>query len=184
MSVVNNKLMENPWIITSVSSTGLTPVRRFFSLPVSYVGKNDHNVPVICMFKTQKCARSFNVTDWNAQTSTVMCFNEILDEQKVVLAKHTITLKNNVLFEPVEDLSDIIIPDYIEIDKADESLLTLAMLQYFQFLYVDTMNIENRVLTLNGIMINPLEYLKGEDENSEHREYLYHSYVRKLEDIL
>ena len=164
-----------PWIITKKDPQ--TFLRKFFVLHVNSYNidleiKDKHNIiqtPLILLFPSKHKATQFNLYNWDIYASK----NTIIDsmEQKPI---NTITcdIKHDL---PSENI-DFDVYEYVQVNEEEDSLLQLAMFDNIHFFYVDSIQINNRLLTMQGIVLNSSRFIETDSDP----DFLFNIYVEYL----
>ena len=161
-----------PWIITKKDPE--TSLRKFFVLHVNSYNidleiKDKHNIiqtPMLLLFQSKHKAKQFNNYNWDIYASK----NTIIDslEHKPI---NTITcdIKENL---PMKHIG-FDAYEYVQVNEEEDNLLQLALFDNIQFFYVDSIQITNRVLTMQGIILNSSRFIETDSDP----EILYNIYV-------
>jgi hypothetical protein len=168
-----------PWIITKKDPE--TFLRKFFVLHVNSYNidleiKDKHNIiqtPMLLLFQSKHKAKQFNRYNFDIYASK----NTIIDslEQKLI---NTITCDINK--ELPKDHIGFNAYEYVQVNEEEDNLLQLALFDNIQFFYVDTIQIVNRVLSMQGIILNSASFIES-DSDPEILNNIYVEYFnRKL----
>ena len=171
----NMSVVLPPWIITKIDPN--TSLRKFFILHVNSYNidleiKDKHNIiqtPLLLLFQSKHKAKSFNRYNWDTYANK----NTIIDSLE---HRPINTIKCDIKDDFLTHKNETEHFEYVQVNEEEENLLKLALFDNIDFFYVDSFDITNRVLTMQGIILNSSKLIETDSDP----EILYNIHVEYL----
>ena len=155
-----SKLIPVPWIITSFDTESST--RSFFLFHAKSFNPNLEQTNkriltsfILPLFKSRSEALHFNGNALKYFNTS----NIVLEYVKNNTPNSIKCTRGSKSYNKYINTDN----DAILADSEDEMILQLALYNNVQFFYVVDYKIEDILLTMNGILINPIEYMEDKD---------------------
>lgn len=152
---------EIPWVITIKENCNIAELSKkqklYYTLNVVNVSKRssieseqNKRICVIPLFKSNKSAKFYNINKWNSINSVCYIYDAFKESRS-----HCLYLKKKIPTSLYSKTIDDDILEYIEFDN-NVDISSFVLMNNLYFYYISDITELNNVLSLNGVLLNPL----------------------------